>query len=229
RGVQGPAFLDAPEAMLAALLEPYSGPGDEIFHRARHPDFTGIGQPRYARADMDADPGYVGAAGLDLRRVDAAAHIEAGGPGDVADRAAAAHGAARSVEGRDQAVACRAERGAGNPIDLRSGGAGEAAQRGRPPPIGERDRLAGRFDDVDEKNGGQHAAAGVDALMPRDEGLDGVENLVGVDRDEVVLACQLDEPCAADALGDVASFLDIRIAIVAAVENEGRPANRGQD
>ena len=72
RGVQGPAFLDALEAMLAALFEPYSGPGDEIPHRARHPDFTGIGQPRYARADMDADPGDVGAVVLDALFVGAA-------------------------------------------------------------------------------------------------------------------------------------------------------------
>src|SRR5262249_24973092 len=62
-----------------------------------------------------------------------------------------------------------------------------------------------------------------------EEGLDGVEDLVRVDADEVIRAGELDEPRTPDALGDVAALLDPDVVVGAAVDHEGGNTNRGQE
>ena len=59
-------------------------------------------------------------------------------------------------------------------------------------------------------------------LQRAHEVLDRVEDLVGVDRDEVVRAFELDKPRAGDVLGEVAPLLDVRVDVVATVQDERR-------
>ena len=129
----------------------------------------------------------------------------------------------------------RGRAGHGQPAPDRPGGAVEERHRhgpGRPPRrrsagrAGERPRPAGRRPAPWPAPGPREGPDGGDLGQ---EGLDHVEDLVGLERDAVVAPGQLDQTRAGDPLGEVAALLGPHHAVVGAVHDERRDADGRQD
>ena len=97
-------FRNALQLVLAALVEPNPEPATRSFTVLETSTSPGLGERRYARPGHDGDSGDLLAHELALARVDAGAHveIELRAPSTIAR---ACHGARRSVEPAEEAVA----------------------------------------------------------------------------------------------------------------------------
>jgi IS30 family transposase len=103
--VEAPRAGDAPELVLAPIVEDQTGSHDEVGHRARRPDRARLREGGNPRRDVDGDAADIVAAELDLARVHAAAHIDSELPRGVADCACAFDRPGGTVEGGEEAVA----------------------------------------------------------------------------------------------------------------------------
>ena len=220
--------------MLSAVHEGEAGAGDQVARRCADEHLAGRGQGGDKRSEVDRDPPHDAVDALHLARVDSHADAKPEVREALVDRMSAADRAGRPVEEGEDAVA--------DGVDLLAAVSGEleahelelALQEIRPRPVAETRGGRRGVDDVGDHHGDQDAFVDdpgsgreIAGDLPH-EGLDDVEDLVRVDRDEVVVARELDEPRSRDALCDVAALVDPHGAVTGAVEDERGDVDRSE-
>src|SRR2546430_10727837 len=103
-------------------------------------------------------------------------------------------------------------------------------QQVAPPLVAESRVPLRRAGNVGEEHGGQKPVRMRCRPDTGEKLLDLIDNCVLVaDPGEVVLTGKLDELCAGDPGGDVATLLDVRVQIAAPMKNKGRDPDDRQD
>ena len=214
---EAPFASDAGERPAPAIGELEPGAGDEILDRLRDEHLPGGSLGSDAGGDVQSDPAHPPIGDLDLAGVHASADDDPVGSRRVGDRGCAADGSRGAVEA-GQEPAC-------NALQLAAAIAGElpahdlvVGRRGGP----------SRADDLGGDERDEHA------LVVRryrgaafgQERLHDIEDLIGIDADEVIGSPQLDEAGARNPLGDVPTLLDAYIEVGAAVDDEGGDVDR---
>ncbi len=233
RGEQGeepPVARRPGERPGAAVREAQPRPRHQVLDGARDQDLRWGGLPRHPPGEGHRDAAHPVVAHLALAGVQPGPGREAEVPGRIGDRFGAADRAGRAVEGRDDPVAGQLERAAPEVAELAGGQGPEAVLEIGPAPVAEGDRLPDRVGDLAHQDGGQDMVGRRDRPRAGDEGLDLVDEGVGVTNPrEVVAARQFDQPGPGDAGGDVAALLDLVDAGVEPMQDERRHADGRQD
>ena len=157
--------------------------------------------------------------------MDAGTDVEPERPERVPDLDGTADRAGRPVERGQEPVPGGVELLAREASELAANRRVVLVEEGSPARVPEILHPLGRADEIGEEDGGQHAVGSAHGTRPGEELLDLVEDLVGVDGHEVVVACELDVARARDLLGDVAPLLDLHVEISGAVQHERRAAD----
>src|SRR5512134_1034060 len=109
RPVEVPTVWDAPQLVLARVLEGQSGSRDQVLHGRRDEDLAGSGKRTDARGDVHGDTSDIAVDRLDLARVAAGSDLEAQRSNRVHDRLRAPHGAGGSIERREEPIPGRVD------------------------------------------------------------------------------------------------------------------------
>ena len=228
---QAPFAGDAGERPPAAVGEFEPGARDEVVDGLGHEHLARCGLGGDSLRDLNGDAANAIASDFNLARMHAGAGVEAERPERAHDRRRAADRARGAVERGERPVARRLELMAAEPGQLSANHLVVALDELEPGTVA---ALGGRLRRTDDLGDEQRHQGSIPVHGERcraafgEERLDGVEDLIRVDRDEVIGSGQLDEAGAGDPLGDVATFLDPHVEVGAAVHDESRDADRRQ-
>src|SRR5207244_6956498 len=154
----------------SAVLELDAGSRHQVLDGLRDKHLAGAGVRGDACTRVDRDPPNRSVCELDLAGVDSGSHFEAERPDALRDRSCAAEGSGRSVEGREEAVACSIDFASAKALQLTSNERVVLFEQIVPAPVTELARALGRTDDVGEEDRRQDAV-GVDWLTDTGEEL----------------------------------------------------------
>src|SRR3954452_11066744 len=118
RGEQPPAAWDAPQLVLAALLELNPGSHHQVLHGARDEHFARSGPIHHARPDVHSQPAHVLTDDLHLTRVQATPDLHAQVSYAGSDRMGRPNGPGRAIERGQHAIARRLHVSAPMAVDL---------------------------------------------------------------------------------------------------------------
>src|SRR5439155_1308530 len=214
---------------LATVVELEARAGDQITDSAGDKDLSGLGLGRHPRPDVDSDASHRVPSELDLTRVQTGPHLEAQRSDRVADRTRAADRPRGPVEDREDAVAGSVDLPSMEPLQLSADRLVVRLEELAPPPVTERRRLLCRADDVREEHCHQYTIRLAATTNARQEVLDLVEDLVGVEPWNMIFACELDEPRFRNAGREVSPFVCARVVISPPVEHKRRDAYCAED
>ena len=177
---QAPFAGDAGKRPAPAVGELEPGAGDEVADGLRHEHLAGRGLSGDAGGDLHREAADAVPLELDLAGVHPGADADAERPERADDRAGAADGARRAVEGGEDPIA--------GSLDLAAAEPGQLGVRRLAIARGADDLVTSSVTRRDRRRQGSARRAALGQ-----ERLDGVEDLIGIDADEVVGAGQLDE------------------------------------
>src|SRR6266536_4267175 len=153
---EAPLARDALELVLAAILEDQPRACNQILHRAGHQHLARLGARGDASTDIHRYPRELLADDLALACMQARSHLQAEIAHAEIDRACAADGADRAVEGSEETIAGRIQLSAAESIQLRANGHMMTPDEIRPRPVTQLRSPRGRADDIREQNRCKH-------------------------------------------------------------------------
>src|SRR5580765_445978 len=223
RRVDSPSPGHAFELVVATIVKHDAGAGDEVLHGLGHENLPAIRKRCNPRARVNSDPSDLATKEFALARVHAPAHFETDGARVRRNSERTADRARRAVESREEAVP--------GSVNLCSAPTRQLAPHRRlmlskqvaPAAVAEPRGALGRADDVGEEDRRQYAIGVPDRAHAGEELLALLEHRILVtDPREMIRAGELDELRTGNATGDPATFLDLRLEIISAVEDKGR-------
>jgi hypothetical protein len=209
------------QCVLAPVVEPDAGAGDQVPYRARHQHLVGNRLRGDPGAGVDRDAADLAADHLALARVHPGSDGDPERPDLVEDRPSAADGARGAVEAREEAVAGRVDLAPAEAHELAAGDRVVAVHEVAPAPVAEPRRVLRRAHDVDEHDRGEDAV-GLARLTHAGQELPylGEDVLEVLGEEEVVDARELDVLGAPRVLGQVATVLGAGERVAGTVEDE---------